>query len=255
MTLWVICVAFCAISTDFVFDVSPSLKLPFEFRVFTTRLDIFSSNRLPTTFTWGNYHVEAYFGRRPRPESMSSAVVDYASHSAGGRTVKALTSATYSLAQRNLYGIFSKVRKDHSPAVALMDGLEPGQCWAFQGQAGQLGIQFTHAIRVSSLVVGHANISYTASAPKKLVLWGLKPTSSNLCTGDADTPLPDFGFGYCGIRLLSVIHEPSSETLYQNFTITPVSSQYFDHLIVHILENWGHPGFTCIYRIQIYGSI
>ncbi len=246
-------------STDFVFDVSPpsSLKLPFEFRVFTSRLDVFASNRLPITFTWGHYHVEAYFGRRPRPEPVSSAIVDYASLSAGGRTVKALTSATYSLTQRNLYGIFSKAENDHSPAVALMEGLEPGQCWAFHRDVGQLGIQFTHAIRVSSLVVGHANISSTASAPKKLVLWGLKPTNSNLCMvrQDVDTPSPDFGFGYCGIHLLSVIHEPSHSMLYQNFTITPVSSHSFDRVIVQILENWGHPSFTCIYRIQIYGNI
>lgn len=246
-------------STDFAFDVSPppSFKLPFEFRVFTSRLDIFSSNRLPTTFTWGHYHVEAYFGRRPRPDTVSSAIVDYASLSAGGRTVEALTSVTYSLTRRNLYRIFSKVRKDHSPAVALMEGLEPGQCWAFRGDTGQLGIRLAHAIRVSSLVVGHANISSTDSAPKKIVLWGLEPTNSNLCTGlqDVDTPSPDFGSGYCGIRLLSTIHEPSRSTLYQNFTITPVSSHYFDQLIVQVLENWGHPSFTCIYRIQIYGSI
>ena len=219
-------------------------------------MDIFSGDRLPTTFTWGHYHIEAYFGRRPRPESVSSAIVDYANISAGGRAVKELTSATYSLTQRNLYGIFSKVGKGHSPAVALMEGLEPGQCWAFHGDAGQLGIQLTHPIHVSSLAVGHANISSTASAPKKLVLWGLKPTNSDLCTvsQDGDTPSPDFGLGYCGVRLLSIIHEPSRSTLYQNFPVTSASSHYFDQLIVQILENWGHPKFTCIYRIQIYGT-
>jgi hypothetical protein len=188
---------------------------------------------------------------------VSSAIVDYASLSAGGRTVKALTSATYSLTPRNIYGIFSKAKVDHSPAVALTEGLEPGQCWAFCGDVGQLGIQLTQAIRVSSLVVGHANTSSTASAPKKLVLWGLKPSNSSLCmvAQDVDTPSPDFGVGYCGIHLLSIIHEPSHSMLYQNFTITPVSSHSFDRVIVQILENWGHPRFTCIYRIQIYGSI
>jgi SUN domain-containing protein 1/2 len=188
---------------------------------------------------------------------VSSAIVDYASLSAGGKTINTLTSATYSLTQRKRYGIFSKVREVPSPAVALTEGLEFGQCWAFHGGAGQLGIQLAHAIRVSSLVVGHVNISSTASAPKKLVLWGLKPANSDLCTvlRDVDTPSPDFGFGYCGIRLLSVIHEPSCSTLYQNFTITPVSSHYFDQFLVQILENWGHPSFTCIYHIQIYGNI
>ena len=248
--------------TDFVFDVSPppSLNLPFEFRVFTCRLDVFASDRLPITFTWGHYHVEAYIGRRPRREPVSSAVVDYvdyASLSAGGRTINALTSATYSLTPRNIYGIFSKAENEHSPVVALTEGLEPGQCWAFHGDVGQLGIQLAHAIRVSSLVVGHANISSTASAPKKFVLWGLKPTNSNLCmvVQDVDTPSPDFGVGYCGIHLLSFIHEPSHTVLYQKFTISPVSSHSFDRVIVQILGNWGNPSFTCIYRLQIYGNI
>jgi len=95
------------------------------------------------------------------------------------------------------------------------------------------------------------------SAPKKLVLWGLKPTNSNLCmvAQDVDTPLPDFGVGYCGIHLLSVIHEPTHSMLYQNFTIIPVFSHSFDWVIVQILENWGHSSFTCIYHIQIYGNI
>ena len=240
-------------STDFVFDVSPppSLKLPFEFCVFTSQLDAFSSDRLPITFIWGHYHVEAYFGQRPCPRPMSSAIVNYASLSAGGRTIKALTSVTYSPTQHKLYGIFSKVGEGHSPAVALMEGLELGQCWAFHGDAGQLGIQLTHSIRASSLVVGHANISSTASAPKKFVLWGLKPANSGLCTvlRDIDIPSPDFGFDYCGICLLSIIHTPSHSMLYQNFSIAPVSSQYFDQFIVQILENWGHPSFTCIYRV------
>ena len=138
-----------------------------------------------------------------------------------------------------------------------MEGLELGQCWAFHGDVGQLGIQLTHSIRASSLVVGHANISSTASAPKKFVLWGLKPANSSLCTvlWDVDIPSPDFGFDHCGIHLLSVIHTPSRSMLYQNFSITPVSSQYFDQFLVQILENWGHPSFTCIYHVQIYGNV
>jgi hypothetical protein len=115
------------------------------------------------------------------------------------------------------------------------------------------------AIRVSSLAVGHANVSSTASAPKKLVLWGLKSTDSDICDmlGDVGTPTPEFGSGYCGIRLLSGVYDPSISTRYQNFTISPNSSArdyYFDRIVVQVLENWGHMTFTCIYRIQIYGN-
>ena len=64
--------------------------------------------------------------------------------------------------------------------------------------------------------MGHANISSTASAPKKLILWGLKPTNSNLYTMslDGDTPSPNFGLGYCGVCLLSIIYKLFCSMLY-----------------------------------------
>lgn len=261
MTLLVICVASCALSTDFVLTVEPPPLLPFEFRIFSSRLDIFASSRLPTTFTWGRYHIEVYVGRRPRP--MLTPVRDYASLSAGGRTIEALTSVAYSPPSPSHYSALLSWlgRRDRSPALALTDGMEPGQCWAFGGDAGQLGIQLTHAIRVSHLAVGYQSKSPTtsASAPKNLILWGLKPADSELCVtsggvGDVGTPTADFGSGYCGIRLLSGIYELSDSTPYQNFTTSVDRCHYFDRVVVQIVGNWGNANFTCIYRIQIYGT-
>ena len=37
---------------------------------------------------------------------------------------------------------------------------------------------------------------------------------------DVGTRTPDFGSGYCGIRLLSGIYKLSDSSLYQNFTTT-----------------------------------
>jgi len=249
-------------STDFVVDVSPPLSVPLEFRIFTSRLDTFAGTRLPTTFEWKGYHIEVYFGRRPRHQPSPGPILDYASISAGGRVIEDLTSTTYSRPNRFRHVIFSRnvAREDHSPAVALMDGMEPGQCWAFRGQAGQLAIQLPKAIRVSSLAVGHANVSSKASAPKMLTLWGLKPTDSELCRSanrDVGMPTPaDFGSGYCGIHLFSGTHEPSPSTLYHNFTVSTDSrSNYFDRVVVQVLGNWGHQSYTCMYCIQVYGSV
>ena len=244
--VWAIYVAFYVMSTDFTFDILPPplLRLPFEFCVFTSWMNIFSSDHLPTTFTWGHYYIKAYFGQCPHSESVSSAIIDYTNLSADGKIVKELTSTTCSLTQCNLYGIFSKVGKGHSPAVTLIERLEPSQCWAFHRDAGQLRIQLTHPIHISSLAVGHTNISSMASAPKKLILQGLKPTNSNLCTvlQDEDTLSPDFSLEYCGICLLSIIYKPSCLTLYQSFPVTLAFSHYFNQLIVQILENWGQIG-------------
>ena len=249
-------------STDFVVDVSPPLSVPLEFRVFTSRLDTFAGTRLPTAFEWGSYHIEVYFGRRPRRQPSPKPILDYSSISAGGRVIEDLTSTTYSHPNRFRHAIFSRkvAREDHSPTVMLMDGMEPGQCWAFRGNAGQLAIQLPKAIRVSSLAVGHANVLSIASAPKKLIIWGLKPTDSELCGSanrDVGMPTPaDFGSGYCGIRLCSGTHEPSTSTFYQNFTVSTTDSHnnYFDRVVVQVLGNWGHQSYTCMYRIQVYGS-
>ena len=252
------------ISSDFVFELSPTRPLPFTFRFFTTRFqsqfDVFISSHIPTTFTWGPYHIEYRFGAYPISSPILDYGQEYGSLSAGSKIVEELTSATYSPPIHNgwksifLWG--ARVR--HSPDLALTDGMEPGQCWLFHGASGQLGIQLARAIQVSALAVGHGNSSSMTSAPKDLILWGLKPIDSDFCTtlGDMGEPKQNFGSGYCGARLLSGVYEPSLSTLYQNFTSTDFSygTHYFDRVVVEILGNWGHLKATCIYRIQIYGK-
>jgi hypothetical protein len=98
---------------------------------------------------------------------------DYASLSAGGQTIEALTCATYGPPSPSYYllsWLGRRKRHENSPSLALTDGVEPGQCWALCGDAGQLGIQLTHAIRISHLAVGHQRKSPTTSAPKNLIL-------------------------------------------------------------------------------------
>jgi hypothetical protein len=53
-----------------------------------------------------------------------------------------------------------------------------------------------------------ASSNLNTSAPKKVILWGLKPVNSDVyaALGDIGALTPDFGSGYCGIDLLSGIH-------------------------------------------------
>ena len=167
-------------STDFAFNIKPPPSVPFKFCVFTSQMDFFASNLLLTTFKWWHYHVEVLIKQCqstvPSPGSpiLESPILEYPSISAGGRVIETLTSGIYSPPSiHNLFTIFSRVSREnlkHSPAVALTNGMEPGGCWALHRDFRQIGIQFTHAIHLSSLVVGHASILSAASAPKKLVL-------------------------------------------------------------------------------------
>jgi hypothetical protein len=256
----VLCVftAVCAPSTNFAFELSLPSSLPLAIRLFTDKFDVFASSRLQSAFTWGRYHLEIRFG--PDPTTLSP-FLDYSSLSAGGRTIEELTSPTYSPSRKGpaIWSIFSRgTRATNPPTLALTSGIEPGQCWAFPGDSGRLGIQLSQAIQVSNLTVGHASLSSATSAPKNVTLWGLKPADSDFCTslGDVGKPRPNIGSRYCGVHLVSGIYEPSQSTPYQNFTarMDSLSLGYFDHMIVEVSGNWGHPTYTCIYRIQIYGT-
>ena len=259
IVMWVLVVY--APSTEFAFELSPQTSLPFAIRIFTSRFDVFAGSRLQSAFIWGRYHLEYRFG--PDPTTLSP-ILDYGSLSAGAMTIDELTSPTYSppapkrsAIWRNIFSHGSGA--SNSPALALTGGIEPGQCWAFQGNSGQLGIRLSQAIQAHALTVGHASLSSATSAPKNVALWGLKPADSDFCTslGDESTPRPKFGSGYCGVHLLSGIYEPTQSNPYQNFTsfTAPTSSSdYYDNMVVEVAGNWGNPIYTCIYRIQIYGQ-
>ncbi|KAH8981087.1 hypothetical protein EDB86DRAFT_2977558 [Lactarius hatsudake] len=237
--------AVCASSVDFSFELSSPSSLSFAF----------------SSFTWGCYTAELCLGLH----STVLSTFDYASLSVGGKAIEALTLVTYMPSAHKDYAMLRRIflrdhRLDHSPAAALTDGIDPGQCWAFHGDSGQLGIQLAKAIHVTTLTVGHTNMSSTSLAPKGFILWGLKPVDSNFCAefGGVGPPQLNFGSMLCGVCLLSGIYDPSNSQLYQNFTADPSTPYYansFDNVIVQIVGNWGHPGFTCIYCIQVYGKV
>ena len=219
----------CAPSIDFAFKLSLPPSLPFTIHIFTSRFDLFAGSHLQSTFTWGQYHMELCFGPDP---TTSSSLLDYSSLSAGSRIIDELTSLTYSPSSPKgsamWRGIFSRgTRAVNLPGLALTGGTEPGQCWDFQGDSGQLRICLSQAIQVSTLTVEHATLLSAISTPKNVVLWGLKPADSEFCTslGDMGTHRPNFGSGYCGVHLISGIYKPTQSTPYQNFT-THMDSRY-----------------------------
>jgi hypothetical protein len=81
---------------------------------------------------------------------------------------------------RNIFSQGS--RTNNSPVLTLTGGIEPGQCWAFQGNSRQLRIWLSQAIQVHALTVGHTSLSSVISTPKNITLWGLKLADSDFCT-------------------------------------------------------------------------
>ena len=248
---------------DFAFEISSSTHSAFSIRLFTDTFNHFVGSRHQRSLEIGRLKVEVSL----RTRSDSIPAHDYANVAMGGRSVPVLTSPLYSpplhldisRIDRTFWRSFSPKPTIHPPEMALSGGNNPGECWAFAGYSGQLGIQLLEPIQVTSFTIEHTwNTSFTDSAPRNVVLWGLvsalnsshNPTTDGTQSGPI---VPQFGVSHTGIHLTSVIFDAIQGQPRQTFPLRHVTRQSFDHLIAQFLGNWGHPDYTCLYRLEIHG--
>ncbi|KAG0057564.1 hypothetical protein BGZ83_008146 [Gryganskiella cystojenkinii] len=254
-----------------------------------------------------------------------TAKPDFALYSAGGRVLPHLTTASFSQPRQKLTllgrwgGQFlvphPKVREPRVPEKAIQPGMHAGECWAMQGDHGQLGIRLSRTIVVTEITLEHVDRRVSldvGSAPRQVEIWRL-PGSIVLSSGEesssssrsqpssfelhprhqghrqrgdsrlgADTddlkssqstikgswrndnnhdsdngwrsepPVPrsmlltsfEYQFG---------ADQPQNKRV-QTFSI-PESEQDEPSigLVVRVLSNWGHPDFTCLYRVRVHG--
>ncbi|KFQ73339.1 SUN domain-containing protein 2, partial [Phaethon lepturus] len=112
----------------------------------------------------------------------------------------------------------------------------PGYCWPFQGSRSEVIIRLPTQIQPTAVAIQHtskmAPLPGTfSSAPQHFTVSGLD-------------------------------EEGKDETLFGTFTYTmqkeliqtfPLQVQAFQFLKLVIQSNWGKPGYTCIYRVKVYG--
>ena len=212
--------------------------------------------------------IEASFG------FFSPAVpvaIDCSNVAKGGKSIPALTSPSYSpsirldIARMNraLWKSFGPRTVVHPPEMALSSGNNPGQCWAFAGHTGQLGIQLLSPIQVTSFTIKHTwNSSFIALAPRNIVLWGLIPKDSkDLYSQSKSSPCtirttsyfePQFSALHSGIPLASVVFDAAAGSTHQTFPVRCRESlRPFEYLVAQIVGNWGHLDFTCLYLLEI----
>jgi polyhydroxyalkanoate synthesis regulator phasin len=102
-------------------------------------------------------------------------MVDYALYSAGARVIEGTTSRTLQLTDEpsflgRLWG--KKAVHARPPHIALHPDTTVGQCWAFEGPAGDLGVLLSQPnVIVSSITIDHVDKSLASdisSAPKDI---------------------------------------------------------------------------------------
>lgn len=237
---------------------------------------------------------------------------DYALFSAGGRIIPRLTSPNYYhevklnlLGRLGLRFLVPLPRKEKPAEKAIEPSVHAGECWAMNGQEGQLAIRLARKIVITEVTIEHADASVVldmGSAAKEIEIWSLKgsedaaPVSASPATSEGSTEdiageereLPvseagssetsedknktagnwwSSGIPWPGATLLDTIvydanttggagdevarRKPKSR---QTFVI-PLSKQTSPSVgvVLRIKSNWGHPQFTCVYRVRVHG--
>ncbi|KAF8942465.1 hypothetical protein BGZ47_006447 [Haplosporangium gracile] len=112
---------------------------------------------------------------------------DYALHSAGGRIIPRLTSPNYfHYVEPTLLGrlgarFFIRLPRREKPAdKAIEPDMHAGECWAMDGQEGQLAIRLARKIVITEVTIEHADPSVVldlGSAAREIEIWGLRGRS------------------------------------------------------------------------------
>ncbi|KAI5216099.1 Sperm-Associated Antigen 4 Protein [Manis pentadactyla] len=124
------------------------------------------------------------------------------------------------------------------PTVILEPYVFPGNCWAFEGDQGQVVIRLPGRVQLSDITLQHPHpsVAHTAgadSAPRDFAVYGLQVDETEVFLGK-------FTF-----------YVEKSEI--QTFHLQNDPPAAFPKVKIEILSNWGHPRFTCLYRVRAHG--
>ncbi|XP_035751474.1 sperm-associated antigen 4 protein-like [Egretta garzetta] len=116
-----------------------------------------------------------------------------------------------------------------------------GYCWPFQGSQTEVLIQLPAQIQPTAITVQHTSktaspLGTASSAPRDFTVSGLDEESKD------ETLLGAFTY---------TVQKEQTQT----FPLKNEVARAFRILKLAIQSNWGKPGYTCIYQVQVYGTI
>ncbi|XP_048205068.1 sperm-associated antigen 4 protein [Perognathus longimembris pacificus] len=125
------------------------------------------------------------------------------------------------------------------PSVILEPDVFPGNCWAFEGDQGQVVIRLPGHVQLSDITLQHPPISVAHtgganSAPRDFSVFGLQVDD------ETEVFLGKFTFDV-------------QKSEIQTFHLQNDPPSAFPKVKIQILSNWGHPRFTCLYRVRAHG--
>ncbi|XP_026558108.1 SUN domain-containing protein 3 [Pseudonaja textilis] len=169
-------------------------------------------------------------------------MIDYALQSTGASIVQSRTTRSYHYPGGNYswksFIIFPFVK---SPDLILQPSYHLGNCWSFPGSEAETVIRLAKEIIPTAVTIQHISkkVSPTdeiSSAPKDFAIYGLKEEVE-----EEGTFLGQFTYDMEGF-------------LIQTFQLKNESSELTRYIKLKVINNWGHPKYTCIYRLRVHGD-
>jgi len=147
--------------------------------------------------------------------------------------------------------------------MALESDVGVGNCWAFEGTHGHLGVLLSDTARITNISINHiapwlVSTVDSQQAPRHMVLWGhvkdvaLFP-SQDRCTSEcfaSGAVLPCHLEHF--IRLADFHYNNSSPRCLQTFEVDHVAA-IFDVVVLQAHDNWG-ANTMCLYHFGVYGE-
>jgi hypothetical protein len=210
---------------------------------------------------------------------------DYALAQGGAEVILHFTSLSWLLADATIgdtEDAIEELLQASSPYNALQPSVSEGagHCWPMAGSSGRLTVRLKTPIRVTAITIDHlpssvapmrqirgmdnansrdiASQQRSTSALKRFVIYGLSGESdedevNKMLLGsfefDAsnDAP-PTQTFHLRKFMYIEGNDGESNEDIRKVETATPI-------VMLHVLDNHGHPDYTCIYRFRVHGYV
>jgi len=186
---------------------------------------------------------------------------DFALESGGARVISKLTSETYKVQPEGFVGTLSNlfgiaIKPGRPPTEAIQPSVHAGECWAMKGSSGVLTLKLAKSIIPTQVTVEHLakEISFSISSAPRLIevyaIHDIKAFSTEYITRSRS--LVDSDKPYATL-IGNIEYNPSKKSL-QTFDLQNLLSEPIQYIQLQFLENWGHPDYTCIYRVRVHGT-
>ncbi|KAM7352242.1 sperm-associated antigen 4 [Cochliomyia hominivorax] len=173
--------------------------------------------------------------QKPKEMAQLEERINYAAEELGARVVNVKAEA---ICPPNIFQtLLGSEFATNPPVHMLRSSMQPGLCFGFKGNKAEVIIRLAAQILIDEIMVQHISKKQSptediSSAPKDFKVFGLH--------SDQEFQLGSFTF----------LDNNQNQQFY-----SIRSKEKFQNLKYQFETNHGHPNYTCVYRIAVYGKL